>query len=282
MCMFPEKPPVPNRNSSLRRAYHRFMDRLERGLLGCSVPGFIDSYSAITANSQFTAEWVNRIWGRSAEVIYSACDNMGPPVAKEKIILNVGRFTSSGAGTLYKQQAILFDVFNQLTAAQRDGWQLHFAGSVAQDEDTLALVGRLKDAATGRPVFFHFDAELDTLRALYQRASLYWHATGYGFSACEHPKLQEHFGMTTIEAMSAGAVPVVINSGGQREVVTHAVDGFLWNEPSTLADQTARLINDRHLLERLSRQAIESSAKFSRAAFNASVDLIVERLMCEG
>ncbi|MDT5158712.1 MAG: hypothetical protein QOH51_3069 [Acidobacteriota bacterium] len=281
MCMFPDKPSTPNRNSSLRRAYHLFVDRVEQRLLGCSVPGFLDSYSAVTANSNFTAEWVNRMWGRRAEVIYSACDNMGPPVAKEKIILNVGRFTSGGAGTLYKQQQILVDVFKQLTAVQRDGWQLHFAGSVARDEETLALVERLKDAAKGHSVFFHFDAKLDTLRDLYRRASLYWHATGYNFPACEQPRLQEHFGMTTIEAMSAGAVPVVINSGGQREVVTHAVDGLLWDEPSTLADQTVQLINDLHLLERLSRQAIWSSAKFSRAAFNNSMDLIIGRLMGE-
>ena len=281
MCMFPDKPSKPNRNSSLRRAYHLFMDRVEKRLLGCTVPDFINSYSAVTANSRFTAEWVNRMWGRRAEVIYSACDRMGPPVAKEKIILNVGRFTSVGAGTLYKQQHILLDVFKQLTAAQRDGWQLHFAGSVARDEETLALVERLEDAARRRSVFFHFDAELDTLRDLYRRASLYWHATGYGFPAREQPGMQEHFGMTTIEAMSAGAVPIVINSGGQREAVTHAVDGFLWDEPSTLADQTVRLINDPHLLERLSRQAMRSSAKFSRAAFNASMDLIIGRLMCE-
>src|SRR5215210_4059306 len=42
MCMFPDKSSKPNRNSSLRQAYHLFMDRLERGLLGCTVPGFID------------------------------------------------------------------------------------------------------------------------------------------------------------------------------------------------------------------------------------------------
>jgi glycosyltransferase involved in cell wall biosynthesis len=257
------------------------MNRVEKRLLGCSVPDFIDSYSVVTANSRFTAEWVDRMWNRRAEVIYSACDNMGPPVAKEKIILNVGRFISIVAGTLYKQQHLLLDVFTQLTAAQRDGWQLHFVGSVARDDETLALVLRLKDAAKRRPVFFHFDAELDTLRDLYRRASLYWHATGYSFPAREQPVLQEHFGMTTIEAMSAGAVPVVINSGGQREAVTHAVDGFLWNEPSTLVDQTVRLIDDPRLLERLSRQAMCSSSKYSRAAFNTSMDLIIGRLMGE-
>jgi glycosyltransferase involved in cell wall biosynthesis len=79
--------------------------------------------------------------------------------------------------------------------------------------------------------------------------------------------------------MSAGAVPIVINSGGQRETVTHAIDGFLWNELSSLADQTVQLINDPHLLDRLSRQAMSSSARFSRAAFNNNMDTIIRRLI---
>jgi glycosyltransferase involved in cell wall biosynthesis len=282
MCMFPHQLPEPVRaNDFPRRTYHLFMDRVEKHLLGCRLTDFIDSYSAITANSSFTAEWVHKMWNRRSEVIYSACDDMGPPVDKEKIILNVGRFISGSDGDFIKRQHILLDVFNQLATIHRDGWQLHFVGSVAKSAESLALVGRLKEAARGHPVFFHFDADFSKLRNLYRRASLYWHATGYGFPACEHPSLQEHFGMTTIEAMSAGAVPIVINSGGQREIVTHAVDGFLWDEPSTLADQTARLIDDPQLLRRLSQQAVLSSAKFSRAAFNARMDHIIERLMYE-
>ncbi|HKO62607.1 MAG TPA: glycosyltransferase [Pyrinomonadaceae bacterium] len=279
MCMFPHKSSTWIGKDYCRRAYHLLMDRAEKRLLGCRVSDFIDSYAAVTANSCFTAEWVNKMWGRRAEVIYSTCDSMGPPAAKEKIILNVGRFLRGGPGTLYKQQHVLLDVFKQLTAVQQAGWQLHFAGSMATDEESKLLVKRLKDAAKGCSVFFHFDATHDALRDLYRRASLYWHATGYGFPAGEQPELQEHFGLTTIEAMSAGAVPVVINSGGQRETVTHAIDGFLWNELSSLADQTIRLINDPHLMEQLSRQAMSSSARFSRAAFNNNMDIIIRRLM---
>jgi glycosyltransferase involved in cell wall biosynthesis len=283
MCMFPHEPPMPFSADGLhgfpRRTYHLLMDRLEKQLMGCRAADFIDSYSAVTANSSFTAEWVRKMWNRRSEVIYSACDNMGPPVHKEKIILNVGRFINDNAAAFHKRQDILLDVFNRLTRIHGDGWQLHFAGSVANDTQSLAMVGRLKEAAKGHPVFFHFDADLRTLRDLYRRASLYWHATGYGFPAREHPNLQEHFGITTIEAMSAGAVPVVINSGGQSEIVTHAVDGLLWDELSTLAEHTVRLIADPLLLRRLSRQAMLSSAKFSRAVFNSSMELIIERLM---
>ncbi|HVF26599.1 MAG TPA: glycosyltransferase [Pyrinomonadaceae bacterium] len=282
MCMFPHELPVPVRaNGFPRRIYRPCMDWVEKHLLGCRATDFIDSYSAVTANSNFTARWVRKMWDRHSEVIYSACDNMGPPANKEKIILNVGRFDRGSAGALCKRQDILVDVFNQLTDFQKDGWQLHLAGSVAKGSESLTHVVRLKEAAKGRPVFFHFDADFSKLRDLYRHASIYWHATGYGFEASEHPTLQEHFGITTVEAMSAGAVPVVINSGGQREIVTHAADGFLWNKPSTLAAQTAQLIGDPHLLKRLSRQAILSSAKFSRANFNTSIDLIIDQLMCD-
>jgi hypothetical protein len=45
----------------------------------------------------------------------------------------------------------------------------------------------------------------------------YWHATGYSYSTEKHPGVQEHFGMTTVEAMSADTAPVPINSGGRSD-----------------------------------------------------------------
>ena len=117
------------------------------------------------------------------------------------------------------------------------------------------------------------------MRDLYRRAAIYWHATGYGFPADDYPARQEHFGITTVEAMSAGAVPVVNGSGGQKEIVTHGVDGLCWDEPTELLSQTRRLVNDADLRGRLSRQAVLSSKRFGREAFNASVDGLVGRLL---
>ena len=38
----------------------------------------------------------------------------------------------------------------------------------------------------------------------------------------------EHFGITTVEAMAAGCVPVVIDKADQREIVRHVTDGYRW------------------------------------------------------
>ena len=47
--------------------------------------------------------------------------------------------------------------------------------------------------------------------------------------------------MTTVEAMSAGCIPVVINKGGQPEIVNSEY-GYLWDEPKYLVKCTEQLI----------------------------------------
>ena len=129
------------------------------------------------------------------------------------------------------------------------------------------------------PVHFHFDADLDCLRNLYRRASIYWHATGYSSIPQNDPSAQEHFGMTTVEAMSAGAVPIVINSGGQKEIVTQGRNGLLWDELDELSRETTRLITDANLLERMSKEAVSASSKFGRAIFVAKMERVIDRVL---
>jgi glycosyltransferase involved in cell wall biosynthesis len=280
MCMFPYQH-ASSAKSLLRRTRRAFLNRLEVRILGCRVSEFLDSYDSVTANSEFTAEWIERMWGRHPETIYSVGDDMGPPARKEKIILNVGRFFANGRGSLHKRQDVLLDVFRGMTDIHRAGWEMHFVGGLADDPASRASVEKLSHASAGLPVFFHFDADFERLRDLFRRAAIYWHATGYGFSPKEHPEVQEHFGLTTVEAMSAGAVPVVINSGGQCEIVTHNRNGLLWNELDDLVRETRRLIDDPELREAMSFQARGSLERFSRRAFESRMDAIVDRLCLE-
>jgi glycosyltransferase involved in cell wall biosynthesis len=247
------------------RAYNR--------LLGMSRQ-VIDSYTAVTANSTFTGEWIQKMWGVSAPVLYSACERMGPAYPKEKIICLVGRFVGEGR-TDDKHQTTMLAMFRRLEGLHKDGWQLHFAGTVMPDARAKKRADHLAELARGYPVVFHFNADFVELRDLYRRAAIYWHATGYGSSAHANPEMQEHFGITTVEAMSAGAVPVVINRGGQREIVTHGVDGFLWDDLDSLAEHTQRLARDADLWQRFSRQAVRSSARFSREAFSKRTEQLI-------
>lgn len=279
MCMFPHEPPQsPNKTLSYW-LYNSLMSQAEKRALGWPRLAALDSYSVITANSLYTSRWIEQMWGRRNKIIFSACDHLGLATHKEKIIVHAGRFAANTGVRLHKRQDVLLEVFKSLPDIHAAGWQLHFAGSTTPDERSRQFTAELVEAARGYPVFFHFDAPLFRLHDLYRKASLYWHATGYGLPADEHPAMQEHFGITTVEAMSAGAVPIVINTGGQREIVSHEVDGFRWDDLDGLVAHTQRLIADPPLLKRISRRAALSSARFSRAAFNASMDRIIEELL---
>lgn len=273
MCMFPHRHPRPE------GAREALQSGVVKAVTGFAPADAVASYSSVAAITRYTGGWVRKLWGREPSIVYPPCDDMGhPAVAKERIILHVGRFAAEKdeGESHHKGQGVLLDTFRGLTGLHEDGWHLHFVGTVAPNEESAEFAAALADKARGVPVTFHFAADFDTLRDLYRRASIYWHATGYGYAADEYPAKQEHFGITTVEAMSAGAVPVVINSGGQREIVTHESDGLLWDDLAGLAGQTVRLAGDPGLRERLGSQAVLSSRRFSREAFAASIDRVVE------
>ena len=238
----------------------------------------VDSYETIVAISRYAAGWVGKRWGRHSEVLYPPCDDMGPPSAKEKIILHVGRFIAdSGEDERHhKGQDLLLATFKRLTDLHQHGWELHLTGSLSADAKSRRFIETLRHAAEGLPVFFHFDSARRELRELYRKAAVYWHATGYGFDADEYPSKQEHFGISTVEAMSAGAVPVVYATGGQKEIVTDGVDGYWWSDVDRLVNQTRKLAYDSALRSELGNQAILSSERFSRATFVAKIDRLME------
>jgi glycosyltransferase involved in cell wall biosynthesis len=283
MCMFPHvMAPHPPARSLPRRAGDALVDWVERRVTGFAAPDVSDSYATVVAISRYSAEWVCRLWGRCPEIIFPPCEDMGPPdAAKQKSILHVGRFIADVGenGYHHKGQGVLLDAFKGMTSLHRDGWELHFAGSVGVDEESAKYAAALMQSAEGFPVKFHIKAGLEELRSLYRAAAIYWHATGFGYPASDYPAKQEHFGITTVEAMSAGAVPVVYGSGGQKEIVTHGIDGLCWDDTAGLVSQTLGLVNDPDLRARLSGQAIASSERFSRKAFAASVDRLVGRLL---
>src|SRR5207247_4766844 len=92
---------------------------------------------------------------------------------------------------------------------------------------------------------------------LYEESSLYWHATGFGTDSELEPEKQEHFGITTCEAMSMGCVPVVIRRGGQPEIVEHGRSGYLWNSEDELERYTWLLTENEALRQQVALNAIE-------------------------
>lgn len=234
---------------------------------------FLDTYDTLIANSEFTRGWIRRWWGRDAIVLY-------PPVRlhaggpKEPIILGVGRFFAAKAGHSKKQLEMVEAFRGLVESGAAVGWSLHLVGGCSEaDQPYLAAV---RAAADGLPVVLHVDAPGAELADLYARASIFWHATGLGEDPEVDPDRMEHFGISIVEAMSAGAVPVVLGRAGPAEIVEHGRSGCHFTDLPDLVAQTVALIGDEDERARLSQGAVERAAHFGLEAFAERLDAIVE------
>jgi hypothetical protein len=65
--------------------------------------------------------------------------------------------------------------------------------------------------------------------------------------------------------------PIVINGGGQREIVEHDRSGLLFSTVEELCAYTLQLIRDEEMRTRLQNGAHERSRRFTRARFEETV-----------
>jgi glycosyltransferase involved in cell wall biosynthesis len=68
--------------------------------------------------------------------------------------------------------------------------------------------------------------------------------------------------------MSAGTIPVVINTAGQKEVVIDSKNGFLWNNSKELSSGINKAIQSKDTMKPELRNVSE---KFSKPAFEKAL-----------
>lgn len=245
------------------------------GTPGINKLSHISTYQKIITISEFSRHWIQEYWGAKSEILYPpvSVDTFAPAEEKKNWIVHVGRFFLTGHN---KKQLELAEVFAQLCDKKLiPGWELHFIGSIHDGEQHQKYFNSVRELAEEYPIYFHIDIPQDELKDILSQSKIYWHATGLDEDENRNPIHFEHFGITTVEAMASGNVPVVINAGGQKEIVT-AESGFLWNTREELMKQTADLIEDSHLLEKLSQGAIKRSKRFSRSEFKKTLQKILD------
>jgi len=135
----------------------------------------------------------------------------------------------------------------------------------------------VRAAAAGLPVDVIANAPRATVEKLLSTSSIFWSATGLGENEAKTPWAAEHFGMTTVEAMAGGCVPVVINRAGQREIVREGIDGLRWDTVEELMTATVRVADDPALLATLAESSIARADDYDEAAFRDRWHDIVAR-----
>lgn len=219
----------------------------------------------VVCNSNFTKTVIDREFGIDSLVVYPPV-KLIPPLKKKKYILSVGRFDNLMHP---KRQDELIAAYAKLKIK---GWSLVLAGGLVNNQDWL---NRLKQQAAGKRVIFAVNPNYLSLAKWYGEASLYWHAAGFGADLQAQPEKAEHFGIATVEAMSAGAVPLVFGGGGQTEIIRDGVNGRLWQTRDELVSQTEQLIRDETKRHKLALKAKDRASNFSEEVFTHAVQKLV-------
>jgi len=266
------------------RMYHTLFERiytnggvrLQHYHLNSSILDYLDTYDKLWTISDYSQKWIKRYWHRESDVINPPVDVGELPVDKKHPqILNVGRFF---AGSHNKKHLELVTAFKNMVDRGLSGWELHLVGGSTPGEEHQAYMDQVRNAVVGYPITIHLDAPFEELVYLYATSSIYWHATGYGEDEKKNPERFEHFGITTVEAMASGCVPIVIDKGGQPELVKHNINGYLWSTLAELQTFTLGLIDNDHLREKLAAQAVIDSTKYDKNHHNARLDELLTQL----
>lgn len=272
-CMFP--PPLqvdhPFFQGFLKGAKAKYLDWK-----------FREAYDRYIIISEFSRRWMERYWGGSDRYrilyspVFSVADKSRQYIESEKknIILSVGRFFTGGHN---KKQDVLARIFVTY-AREFAGYELHFVGALMDYPEHQQYFTSIRRATEGYPVYFHTNVSSEERDQLYRQTKIFWHATGYEEDMDIDPLKMEHFGITTVEAMSYGAVPVVINRGGQTEIVEAGANGYLWDTEQECAAQTLELIRDDALRKRMAAAAVERAKAFSLEKFDETCEEIFGEL----
>jgi len=192
----------------------------------------------LIANSNYTAEEIKKNSGKKPPILY-------PPVPSAMFNDNPENLTKNQQNNLVVTIS-RFDPDKRLEKipylASLTDKNIKFAiiGRVQHKETLLLLQKLTKKLGLTDRVFFFTDISRQEMKKILQDAKLYLHT-----------RVNEHFGISVVEAMAMGCVPIVHDSGGTTEFVP---DNLRYRTIYEAADKITKVISGWS-----SRKAIESA-----------------------
>ncbi|MGB9827086.1 MAG: glycosyltransferase [Thermosphaera sp.] len=211
----------------------------------------------VIANSTWTACMVYKAYNVVPDIIYPPVDveyfrEVSGNAEREKLVVTVSRI-------VYEKNLdkILVEVAKQLP-----DYEFVIAGTTTEGSASVfEKLKALRDELKLTNVEFKPDIPRYELRELLGRAMFYL-----------HPPFPEHFGISVVEAMSAGAIPIVYKDGGAWYDVVSKVSSMLgYSSISEVPSIIKSIEDDKELYSKLKEKGIENSIIFSYDNFRKSI-----------
>lgn len=188
---------------------------------------------------------------------------------------------------------ILQRLLSEVPLKTRQKVRLVMMGKIQPEPKHHEYFRYLKGNATALnlPVEFLNDATPDDIEKTLQRSHLFWHLTGIDVinDIASDPASIEHFGISVVEAMSAGCIPIVLSQGGTTDIVDDGKTGFWANNEDDFVTHTLRVLKMSGFLEEevkfinspklqtMSQHCVEASRRFHLNSFRSNLYLLVQR-----
>jgi glycosyltransferase involved in cell wall biosynthesis len=239
---------------------------LGHGLIKTVLKKYPKDYG-VYCTSEHCKEWLKKHWHVGSKKIVLFSDIKVKKQKKENILLSVGRLTKD------KNHEFMINCFRKIYDLGSKRYKYVIAGTALEDQDYLR---KLRKISEGYPIEIKRDLPKNKLSSLYNKSKIFFHAKGYGVNEEKKAQDLEHFGLVTVEAMSCGSVPITINKGGQKEIVEHGKDGFLYNDWREAVNSLKELMLNEKLRNKMSKEAVKKAKNFSVKRFYNQIDRIIK------
>lgn len=234
-----------------------------------------NAYDYFINNSEFTQNWTKKFFNiKNTKVIYPPVilPNLKSIPLKSNIILTAGRIDD------VKCYEIMIDTFLKYEHLLFD-YEFHFAGSL--NPKNIEYFKKLKKRANSERIKFFTNLSFSDLQDKYKTAKFYWQSMGFGINVNKSPGKYEHFGITLVEAISYGCVPLVVEHGGPAEIVKNGNCGYIWKTKDELAEKTLFLINNQSLYDEFQRNCFISANNYKVDTFQREMGILMDSLIKE-
>lgn len=224
----------------------------------------------VLTNSYFSKRAIEKLYGSAVKpiVIYPPVDvekfrtNALHSNERENLILVISRFSPD------KQLENVVDICRILVNDLKLNANMVLVGNIAAGDDRyLETLRRLTQKhGLNDNLVIEVDASFDRLLELMRKSKVYL-----------HPFAGEPFGISTVEAMSAGLIPVVPDEGGYTEFVP---EYYQFHTHQQAADIIGKiLIASDNNMQTERAQLSESVSKFSNERYQAELRKVIESLL---
>jgi glycosyltransferase involved in cell wall biosynthesis len=276
-CHFPLVPKlVQNNDGNYLRRIRKWtnMENFEEDFKQQVLKGVAKTYdmmmknTTVLTNSRFSKRAIEEHYGQAINptVVYPPVDvskfrDIAQSNKRENAILVISRFSPD------KQLENVIEICKMLVKDVKISAKMILVGNIAASDKNYVenLRQSIHDYGLDDRISIEVDVSFDRLLDLMGRSKIYL-----------HPLLGEPFGISIVEAMSAGLIPVVPNVGGYTEFVP---DYYQFSNHKQAADVIGKIfIASDNDMQAERSQLSKSVSKFSNEIYKTELGRVIEQL----